>query len=71
MVGLRAKQAELAELREKLGAMEADLRTNTKKKERLEAEVALCSVKLERAEKLIGGFFICAFTLVCSFESRG
>ncbi|KAG2501733.1 hypothetical protein HYH03_000233 [Edaphochlamys debaryana] len=55
MVGLRTKQGELAELRAKLAAMEADLRTNTKKKERLEQEVALCSIKLERAEKLIGG----------------
>ncbi|GLC47993.1 hypothetical protein PLESTB_000047400 [Pleodorina starrii] len=55
MVGLRAKQQELADLRAKLAAMESDLRTNTKKKERLEQEVALCSVKLERAEKLIGG----------------
>ena len=35
--------------------MEESLRVNTKKKEKLEAEVALCSVKLERAEKLIGG----------------
>ena len=35
--------------------MENDLRLNTKKKEKLEAEVELCSVKLERAEKLIGG----------------
>ncbi|KXZ55711.1 DHC8 protein [Gonium pectorale] len=55
MVGLRAKQQELADLRAKLAAMESDLRTNTKKKERLEQEVALCSIKLERAEKLIGG----------------
>ena len=35
--------------------MEHDLVLNTEKKERLEAEVQLCSVKLERAEKLIGG----------------
>lgn len=55
MVGLRAKQAELQELKDKLATMENELKTNTKKKERLEAEVQLCSVKLERAEKLIGG----------------
>ncbi|KAJ9535032.1 hypothetical protein QJQ45_029705, partial [Haematococcus lacustris] len=55
MVGLRAKQSELATLRGKLAGMENDLSTNTAKKVRLEAEVALCSVKLERAEKLIGG----------------
>ena len=43
------------DLKDKLAAMENDLRVNTKKKEKLEAEVQLCSVKLERAEKLIGG----------------
>ena len=43
------------DLKDKLAAMEESLRVNTKKKEKLEAEVALCSVKLERAEKLIGG----------------
>eukprot|EP00798_Chlamydomonas_sp_ICE-L_P012762 gene12762-16013_t len=55
MVGLRAKQAELQELLDKLAAMEDDLKKNTQKKNRLEDEVQLCSVKLERAEKLIGG----------------
>ena len=42
-------------MKDNLAAMENDLRVNTKKKEKLEAEVQLCSVKLERAEKLIGG----------------
>ena len=42
-------------LKDKLASMEHDLVLNTEKKERLEAEVQLCSVKLERAEKLIGG----------------
>ena len=55
MVGLRAKQYELQELMMKLAGMEAELRSNTAKKERLEADIALCSVKLERAEKLLGG----------------
>ncbi|KAL3142804.1 hypothetical protein ABBQ38_003103 [Trebouxia sp. C0009 RCD-2024] len=55
MVGLRAKQAELKELMDKLAAMESDLQTNTEKKVKLEGEVQLCSIKLERAEKLIGG----------------
>ena len=55
MVGLRAKQSELQQLRDKLAAMERDLTNNTREKERLESEVQLCSVKLERAEKLIGG----------------
>ncbi len=54
-MGLRGKQAELADLMAKLGAMEDELRNNTRKKERLEAETELCAVKLERAEKLIGG----------------
>lgn len=40
---------------DKLAAMEADLQANTEKKVKLEAEVQLCSIKLERAEKLIGG----------------
>jgi len=35
--------------------MEAELKANTRKKENLENEIELCSVKLERAEKLIGG----------------
>ena len=35
--------------------MESELSSNTDKKNKLEAEVQLCSVKLERAEKLIGG----------------
>jgi hypothetical protein len=39
MQGLRAKQAELKMLQDKLAAMEADLVNNTAKKERLEAEV--------------------------------
>jgi dynein heavy chain, axonemal len=40
---------------DKLAAMEADLALNTDKKLRLEAEVELCTVKLDRASKLIGG----------------
>ena len=35
--------------------MESDLKANTKKKEKLEADIELCSIKLERADKLIGG----------------
>lgn len=35
--------------------MEGELKANTAKKENLENEIELCSVKLERAEKLIGG----------------
>ena len=43
------------ELMDKLAAMETDLQANTEKKVKLEGEVQLCSIKLERAEKLIGG----------------
>ena len=35
--------------------MESDLKTNTAKSTALEEEVKLCSLKLGRAEKLIGG----------------
>ena len=55
MVGLRAKQAELKTLLDKLQNMEDELRAASDKKNRLEAEVELCSKKLERAEQLIGG----------------
>ena len=47
--------AHLQELLDKLAGMESELSSNTDKKNKLEAEVQLCSVKLERAEKLIGG----------------
>ena len=47
--------ANLQELLDKLAGMENELSSNTDKKNKLEAEVQLCSVKLERAEKLIGG----------------
>ncbi len=45
----------MQELMDKLAAMESDLQANTEKKIKLEGEVQLCSIKLERAEKLIGG----------------
>lgn len=46
---------DMQELMDKLAAMEQDLQANTEQKVKLEEEVQLCSVKLERAEKLIGG----------------
>jgi len=55
MVGLKGKQAELKELMDKLAYMENELIAQSAKKEELEAEVEMCSIKLERAEKLIGG----------------
>jgi chromosome segregation ATPase len=55
MVGLTAKQAELHSLLDKLSSMEAELKGQQRKKEQLESDIELCSVKLERAGKLIGG----------------
>eukprot|EP00899_Mesostigma_viride_P020786 jgi/Mesvir1/28709/Mv19680-RA.1 len=55
MVALRAKQAELRKIMDKLALMEAQLAENQKKREQLEFEVHQCTLKLERAEKLIGG----------------
>ena len=36
----------------KLAGMEAELRSNTAKKEQLEADIALCSVKLVRRPRM-------------------
>lgn len=35
--------------------MESDLKGQQRKKEQLEADIEMCSIKLDRAEKLIGG----------------
>lgn len=35
--------------------MESELKGQQRKKEQLESDIELCSIKLERAEKLIGG----------------
>jgi hypothetical protein len=48
MTALRAKQAELQAVLDKLAALDADLAEKTARKESLEAEVALCKVKLDR-----------------------
>ncbi|KAF6266164.1 dynein heavy chain 9 [Scenedesmus sp. NREL 46B-D3] len=55
ITALRAKQAELKAVLDKLAALDADLAEKTARKESLEAEVALCKVKLDRAQKLIAG----------------
>ncbi|MEW5313906.1 MAG: hypothetical protein WDW38_005438 [Sanguina aurantia] len=55
MTTLRAKQADLAEVEDKLAKQEALLSHSVAEKSRLEAEVGLCSQRLERAEKLISG----------------
>jgi len=42
-------------LLDKLASMESDLKGQQRKKEQLEVDIELCSIKLDRAEKLIGG----------------
>lgn len=42
-------------LLEKLASMEEELKGQQRKKEQLEADIEMCSIKLDRAEKLIGG----------------
>jgi hypothetical protein len=42
-------------LLERLAGMEAELKANTEKKERLEAEIELCSIKLKRAVRATQG----------------
>ena len=52
---LRIKQAELKEVVDKLTLMQNELEEKRAKKEELEANIALCKLKLERAEKLLDG----------------
>ncbi|KAG2490029.1 hypothetical protein HYH03_011494 [Edaphochlamys debaryana] len=55
MAALRAKQAELKLVMDKLARLDADLQEKKRRKEKLEHDVHMCTVKLERAEKLISG----------------
>jgi multidrug resistance efflux pump len=55
MTALRAKQAELQAVLDKLAALDADLAEKTARKESLEAEVELCKVKLDRQVCLVCG----------------
>nr|8GLV_Kg Chain Kg, DHC_N2 domain-containing protein [Chlamydomonas reinhardtii] len=55
MAALRAKQAELKVVMDKLSRLDADLQEKKRRKEKLEHDVHMCTVKLERAEKLISG----------------
>lgn len=55
MSALRTKQAELKAVLDKLAALDADLQDKKNRKEKLERDVHMCSVKLDRAEKLIAG----------------
>lgn len=52
---MNAKRASLKAVQDKLAALQSQFDENTKKKADLEQQVDLCSKKLDRAEKLIGG----------------
>ncbi|XP_075973125.1 dynein heavy chain 3, axonemal [Anticarsia gemmatalis] len=52
---LNAKRAQLQAVLDKLQALNDEFAEMTRKKKGLEDEIALCSTKLQRAEKLIGG----------------
>ncbi|CAH0564658.1 unnamed protein product [Brassicogethes aeneus] len=52
---LNAKRAQLQEVADKLQALNDEFAAETKKKKDLEDMINLCSQKLDRAEKLIGG----------------
>ena len=55
MAALKVKQDELDAIMAALAALEKQLEDSMNEKKRLEDEVELCEVKLERAEKLISG----------------
>jgi len=55
MDALAIKQAELQKVVDKLNALDADLQAKKDKKAKLEADVEMCTVKLDRAQKLISG----------------
>ena len=55
MVGLNQKKAELADVEANLAALNAKLKEMQDQKQQLEFDVDLCSKKLDRATKLIGG----------------
>lgn len=52
---LNEKRAQLQEVTDKLQALNDEFAAETKKKKDLEDQIDLCSQKLDRAEKLIGG----------------
>jgi len=55
MSALRVKQAELKAVEDKLAMLDADLKQKQSNKAKLEADVEMCTVKLDRAQKLIEG----------------
>ena len=55
MAKLKTKQDELQVVVDKINALNDDLASKKENKAKLEADVELCSVKLDRAQKLISG----------------
>lgn len=55
METLNAKRAQLQEVTDKLQALNDEFAAMTKQKKELEDNIEMCSQKLDRAEKLIGG----------------
>lgn len=55
MAALKEKQDALNEVLSKLAALDADLTEKQNRKATLEHDVHMCSVKLDRAQKLIAG----------------
>ena len=55
MSALRIKQAELQKVVDKLTALDNDLNSKKARKAKLEADVELCTLKLDRAQKLMAG----------------
>ncbi len=52
---LNTKRAELKEVEDRLAALKQQFEEKTREKEELEEQVDMCAMKLERAQKLIGG----------------
>ena len=55
MTALAEKQAELKVVMDKLAALDADLQEKKARKDKLEHDVHMCAIKLDRAQKLIQG----------------
>lgn len=52
---LNTKRAELKEVEDRLASLRQQFEDKTRQKEELEKQVDICAMKLERAQKLIGG----------------
>lgn len=71
MGALREKQAALQKVVDKLNALDADLKEKQTNKAKLEADVNMCTVKLDRAQKLITGLGGEKFRWTANAESLG